>query len=165
MVNGTRWSMLESPIGDLILTGHGGALTGLYVGRLPGSDALAEGDRDDRAFESVRGQLTGYFAGERRSFDVPLDLRGTEFQRTVWDALLRVPFGETTTYGEIARRIGRPAAVRAVGAANGRNPVSIIVPCHRVVGSNGALVGYGWGVERKAFLLDHERLVSGATLL
>ena len=166
MVNGTSWSALESPIGELILTGNAGALTGLYVGRLPGSDAPPTDDgRDDRVFDSVRAQLTEYFAGERTSFDVPLDLRGTEFQRTVWDALLRVPFGHTTTYGEIARRISKPAAVRAVGAANGRNPVSIIVPCHRVVGSNGSLVGYGWGVERKAFLLDHERLVSGATLL
>ena len=165
MVDGDLWSVLESPIGDLVLTGHAGALTGLYVGRLPGTHAPAEGARDDRAFEMVRRQLIEYFAGERVSFDVRLDLRGTEFQRAVWDALLVVPFGDTTTYGEIARRIGKPAAVRAVGAANGRNPVSIIVPCHRVVGSNGSLVGYGWGVERKAFLLDHERLVAGSTLL
>ena len=101
-------------------------------------------------------QLREYFAAERERFDVPLAARGTEFQRRVWEALHRIPYGETASYGEIAREIGRPAASRAVGAANGRNPISIVVPCHRVVGAGGALTGYGGGLDRKAWLLNLE---------
>jgi methylated-DNA-[protein]-cysteine S-methyltransferase len=102
-------------------------------------------------------QLVTYFAGERRAFTVPLDFQGTDFQKTIWAALLTIPFGETRTYGEIARQIGRPSASRAVGAANGRNPISIIAPCHRVLGSNGALTGFAGGLAAKDYLLTHER--------
>jgi methylated-DNA-[protein]-cysteine S-methyltransferase len=113
----------------------------------------AEPGGDCRA---VAAQLGDYFAGKRRSFDLPLNLRGTEFQLAVWNELLNVPYGETITYAELARRIGRPSAIRAVGAANGANPIPIIVPCHRVIGSNGTLTGYGGGIDRKQWLLAHE---------
>lgn len=102
-------------------------------------------------------QLTEYFAGTRRAFDLPLDFRGTDFQKAVWSALLAIPFGETRSYGAIARAIGRPAAARAVGAANGRNPISIVAPCHRVVGADGGLAGFAGGLAAKRFLLNHER--------
>ena len=106
-------------------------------------------------------QLDAYFAGERKDFEVALDLEGTAFQQLVWQALVEIPFGETQTYGALADRIARPTAVRAVGAANGRNPVAIIVPCHRVVGADGALTGFAGGLARKRFLLDHEAAVAG----
>jgi methylated-DNA-[protein]-cysteine S-methyltransferase len=106
--------------------------------------------------DAAENQLAGYFDGRLTEFDVPLELDGTPFQRRVWDELQRIPFGERTSYGELARRLGRPGSARAVGLANGRNPVSIIVPCHRVVGSDGTLTGYGGGLHRKAWLLDHE---------
>lgn len=106
--------------------------------------------------EDARAQLTDYFAGRLQAFTVPLDFRGTPFQQTVWAALLDIPFGETRSYGDIARTVGRPTASRAVGAANGRNPISIIAPCHRVVGANGALTGFAGGVETKRWLLDFE---------
>ncbi len=102
-------------------------------------------------------QLADYFAGALRAFTVPLDFRGTDFQKTIWAALLAIPFGETRSYGQIARQIGRPAASRAVGAANGRNPISIIAPCHRVLGSDGALTGFAGGLAAKDYLLGHER--------
>lgn len=115
----------------------------------PGHPVLAE----------VATQLQQYFAGERVDFDVPLDLRGTDFQVSVWRALAEIPFGQTSTYGDQAARIGRPAAARAVGAANGRNPVSIVLPCHRIVGKDGSLTGFAGGLDTKQFLLDHERSV------
>ena len=105
---------------------------------------------------SVETQLHEYFAGKRQTFDLDLNLRGTPFQLAVWNELLRIPFGDTITYAELARRIGKPAAIRAVGAANGANPIPVIVPCHRVIGSNGTLTGYGGGIERKQWLLAHE---------
>jgi methylated-DNA-[protein]-cysteine S-methyltransferase len=105
----------------------------------------------------TQAQLAEYFAGERRAFDLPLAPQGSGFQVEVWRALLRIPYGETCSYGDIARVVGRPAASRAVGAANGRNPIPIIVPCHRVIGSNGSLTGYGGGLPVKRWLLDHER--------
>lgn len=105
----------------------------------------------------ARGQLCEYFAGRRERFDLPLDFHGTEFQKRVWAALLTIPFGETRSYADIARQIGKPAACRAVGAANGRNPISIIAPCHRVVGANGALTGFAGGLKAKQYLLVHER--------
>jgi methylated-DNA-[protein]-cysteine S-methyltransferase len=108
-------------------------------------------------FERAEAQLAEYFAGRRRVFDLPLALRGTPFQRAVWTALLDIPYGETASYGELAQLLGKPAASRAVGLANGKNPVSIIVPCHRVIGSTGSLTGYGGGLERKRYLLDFER--------
>jgi methylated-DNA-[protein]-cysteine S-methyltransferase len=109
-----------------------------------------------RRLEDLKTQLREYFAGKRRSFDFPLAPKGTEFQLAVWNALLAIPYGDTTTYAELARRIGRPSAVRAVGAANGANPIPVIIPCHRVIGSNGTLTGYGGGIERKQWLLALE---------
>jgi methylated-DNA-[protein]-cysteine S-methyltransferase len=112
--------------------------------------------RDARPFAEARWQLAQYFAGERTAFDLRLAPAGTPFQREVWDALLAIPYGQTVSYGELAHRIGRPAASRAVGLANGRNPISIVVPCHRVIGSSGSLTGYGGGIDRKRFLLALE---------
>jgi methylated-DNA-[protein]-cysteine S-methyltransferase len=116
--------------------------------------------RDDDAFAETRRQLEEYFAGERTSFDLPLDMHGHEFERRVWAALRQIPYGETVSYGEIAERIGAPGAARAVGLANGRNPVAIIVPCHRVIGANGKLTGFGGGLPMKRALLDLEQGVA-----
>jgi methylated-DNA-[protein]-cysteine S-methyltransferase len=113
--------------------------------------------RDDNAFPEARQQLAQYFAGERTSFDLKLHMDGTAFQRTVWRALTEIPYGETISYGELARRIGRPDRARAVGTANGQNPIAVIVPCHRVIGADGKLVGYGGGLENKRLLLDLEQ--------
>ena len=112
-------------------------------------------------FATVRDQLRAYFAGELLEFELPLRMKGTEFQRLVWKELTNIPFGTTISYAEQARRIGRPGAARAVGAANGRNPISIVVPCHRVIGANGTLTGYGGGLDRKQWLLDHEAILIG----
>lgn len=154
----TSFTTADSPLGPLLLVGRHGALTGLYLGaheKCPPTEAAwAE---DPAPFKDVTQQLDEYFAGARTDFDVDVDLAGTPFQLEVWRALQAIPYGETTSYAELARRIARPAAVRAVGAANGRNPVSIIVPCHRVIGADGSLTGYGWGTANKAWLLDHER--------
>jgi len=157
------FTIVDSPIGPLLLVARDGKLSGLYLGS---HDKCPEPDpewvEDPAPFAAVAAQLEEYFAGTRTDFDVDLDLEGTPFQKEVWQALQDIPHGETISYGELARRIDRPSAVRAVGAANGRNPVSIIVPCHRVIGSDGKLVGYGWGVERKVWLLDHERAATTA---
>jgi methylated-DNA-[protein]-cysteine S-methyltransferase len=163
-------SYVPSPLGDLLVvrgdrdatTGRPGGLTGLYLPT--GRHATATRDerhrnkwrRDDGAFDDVRGQLGEYFTGTRRHFDLPLNAAGTEFQRKVWTALTGIPYGETTTYGKLAAALGSPAAFRAVGLANGRNPISIIVPCHRVIGTNGSLTGYGGGLDAKRWLLSHE---------
>ena len=125
------------------------------------SRAQEAGSRAAAILAKTQAQLEEYFAGKRRDFDLPLDVRGTEFQKRVWEQLRRIPFGKTASYGDIARRIGSVNACRAVGAANGRNPISIIVPCHRVIGANGALTGFGGGLEAKAFLLEHEARVRG----
>jgi len=153
-----RYAIVPSPIGDLTLTGDGEVLTGLFMDlhRHRPAGPPADGVRDDTAFAAAREQLAAYFAGDRTTFDLPLQLVGTAFQREVWAALQDIGYGETATYGEVARRIGRPDAVRAVGLANGRNPVSIVVPCHRVIGAAGALTGYGGGLDRKRYLLDLE---------
>ncbi|MBA3374463.1 MAG: methylated-DNA--[protein]-cysteine S-methyltransferase [Actinobacteria bacterium] len=149
------YTSVESPVGELLLLGDGRTLRGLHMqkGRKP---ARVERGwrRAEEPFTSVREQLEEYFAGHRSRFDLPLGLRGTPFQLRVWRALREIPYGETLTYGELAGRIGRPAAARAVGLANGSNPISLIVPCHRLVGANGTLVGYGGGLERKQFLLS-----------
>jgi methylated-DNA-[protein]-cysteine S-methyltransferase len=151
----TRYGYVPSPLGDILLTGGDQGLTGLYLlHRVQPSPTWV---RDDAPFEPVRAQLDEYFAGRRTHFDVAMRLEGSPFQRQVWSALQAIPYGETTSYGEIARRIGRPTASRAVGAANGRNPISVIIPCHRVIGADNSLTGYGWGIERKAWLLAHER--------
>ncbi len=147
----------DSPLGELLLVGDGQSLTGLYMQAQKYAREVQEGwRRDAKAFRTIDEQLTAYFAGELRTFDLSLAPYGTDFQRTVWRALLNIEFGTTTTYGEIARRIGSPNAPRAVGLANGHNPIGIIVPCHRVIGANGSLTGYGGGIERKRWLLAHE---------
>jgi methylated-DNA-[protein]-cysteine S-methyltransferase len=148
---------MSSPIGELTLVGDGESLTGLYMGDHRHRPPLPPGAmRDDGAFDEAHRQLDQFFAGERTRFDLPLRLDGSDFQRRVWDALQEIEYGETVSYGELASRLGRPGASRAVGLANGRNPISIVVPCHRVIGSSGSLTGYGGGVERKRFLLDLE---------
>ncbi len=152
----TRFRRVPSPLGVLTLAGTGELLTHLA---LPGDDPASRhtGWRQDRdAFAPVVDQLDAYFAGDRSGFDVALALDGTEFQRQVWAALVEIPYGQTRSYGDIARRIGRPGASRAVGSANNANPVAIIVPCHRVIGADGSLVGYGGGLDRKQHLLDLE---------
>ncbi len=155
------YATIDSPIGRLLLTSDGVALTGLYMdvpSRPP--RALDEGVEDAGAGplpDTIR-QLEEYFAGCRRTFDLPLRLQGTEFQRRVWNALKEIPYGVTWSYGELAARIDNPNASRAVGLANGRNPISILVPCHRVIGADGSLTGYGGGLERKQWLLAHEGL-------
>ncbi|WP_243417964.1 methylated-DNA--[protein]-cysteine S-methyltransferase [Actinomycetospora cinnamomea] len=157
----TSHTVVDSPLGPLTLRAEDGILSGLFMTAHrhgPAADML--GVRDENGLPAVREQLAAYFAGSLRVFDLPLALRGTEFQQRVWAALREIPYGATTPYGELAAAIGRPAAVRAVGLANGRNPVSIVVPCHRVVGAGGALTGYGGGVERKRALLDLERGVA-----
>ena len=151
----TLYSTVSSPIGELMLCGDEHALTALHLpGRWPKPGAGWR--RDNARFAGVARQLEEYFAGERTTFDVPLKLRGGPFEREVWAELERIPYGETASYGEIARRVGKPHASRAVGAANGRNPIAIIVPCHRVIGSDGTLTGYGGGLDRKRALLDLE---------
>jgi len=148
---------VDSPVGPLTLVATDGVLSGLYMTdqrHRPAQESF--GPADAGPFGEVVEQLEEYFARRRTVFDLPLDLRGTPFQRAVWSALLTVPYGRTVSYGELAAALGRPAAARAVGAANGRNPVGIIVPCHRVVGSTGGLTGYGGGVDRKRQLLDFE---------
>jgi methylated-DNA-[protein]-cysteine S-methyltransferase len=151
------YTTVNSPIGELLLLGQGDALHGLYMQEAPKPMALEPGWREDRdAFGDVRRQLGEYFAGDRTAFEVPLAVAGTPFQRAVWRGLRDIPYGETISYGELARRIGRPTAVRAVGLANGCNPISVIVPCHRVIGADGTLTGYGGGTERKRLLLELE---------
>ncbi|MGQ0618512.1 MAG: methylated-DNA--[protein]-cysteine S-methyltransferase [Panacagrimonas sp.] len=145
---------MPSPIGELLLVGEGDALVGLYMIERKNDPAL--GLCDDARLSVARQQLEAYFAGRRTSFELELRPMGTDFQRKVWAALREIPFGETISYGELARRIGQPSASRAVGLANGQNPISIIVPCHRVIGANGSLTGYGGGIERKRWLLAHE---------
>jgi methylated-DNA-[protein]-cysteine S-methyltransferase len=154
---GLLYTTLASPIGELLLLGDGSSLCGLYMqeGRKP--MALAGGwEPALDAFADVSAQLAEYFAGERTSFDVRVRMDGTPFQRRVWRALRDIGYGETISYGELARRVGSPAAARAVGLANGCNPIAVIVPCHRVIGANGTLTGYGGGIERKRLLLELE---------
>jgi methylated-DNA-[protein]-cysteine S-methyltransferase len=156
------YSILPSPIGDLLLTSDGDALTGLHMPLREGKSAPGpkrEWRRDDASFRAIREQLCAYFAGELREFDLPLRMAGTPFQRLVWDGLRTIPYGVTISYAELAERVGHAGAARAVGAANGRNPVGIVVPCHRVIGADGTLTGYGGGLDRKQWLLEHESSV------
>jgi len=157
-------SLLPSPIGALTLVASDEGLVAiLWPDDAPGRVRLADATtRDDHpVLAAAAEQLSEYFAGTRTRFDLPLAPAGTPFQRDVWLALADIPFAETRSYAEIARAIGRPTATRAVGAANGRNPLSIVAPCHRVVGSNGALTGFAGGLAAKRFLLNHERHTSG----
>ncbi|WP_305778086.1 methylated-DNA--[protein]-cysteine S-methyltransferase [Jatrophihabitans sp. GAS493] len=155
-----RYTHIPSPVGPLLVKRDRIGITGLYfsTGRHPEwvSSTDADATVDDGAFDDVRAQLEEYFAGRRTRFELELNPAGTDFQRRVWLALREIPYGKTKTYGEQAEAIGSPKAVRAVGLANGRNPISIIVPCHRVIGANGSLTGFGGGLEAKRWLLDHE---------
>ena len=156
-----RYTTVDSPLGDLLLAGDDGVLRNLWMlgGRRP-VVPRADWVEDPAAFAEPVRQLGEYFAGERREFDLELDLGGTPFQQRVWNALREIPYGETRSYGELARALGRPTASRAVGAANGRNPISILVPCHRVIAGSGALTGYAGGLPAKRWLLDHEARAS-----
>jgi methylated-DNA-[protein]-cysteine S-methyltransferase len=149
-----RWTTIDTPIGPLLAACDAdGRLSGLWFDRAP----AAGWERDDGAFTLLREQLDSYFAGDLRAFDLPLAAGGTPWQRSVWQALMAIPYGQTVSYGDLAGRLGHPAAARAVGAANGRNPISVIVPCHRLVGARGALTGYAGGIDRKRWLIAHER--------
>jgi methylated-DNA-[protein]-cysteine S-methyltransferase len=153
-----RYTLLESPLGALLLVGDGQSLGGLYFeGHLRGPVIDRHWQRDEGAFTAASEQLGEYFAGRRRNFDVSMCLKGTPFQHRVWELLRQIPFGQWTTYSELARRLDAPSAVRAVGAAVGANPVSILVPCHRVLGSDGRLRGFAGGLQRKDWLLGHEQ--------
>jgi methylated-DNA-[protein]-cysteine S-methyltransferase len=159
----TTITSMDSPIGELTITADGGVLTGVHMNEQRHTPKLPAGcERDDAGLAHVVAQLEAYFAGELTDFDLPMEMRGTDFQRCVWAALCEIPYGETISYGELARWVGNPKASRAVGLANGRNPVAIVVPCHRVIGADGSLTGYGGGLERKVWLLEHEATHSHA---
>jgi methylated-DNA-[protein]-cysteine S-methyltransferase len=161
--NTCLYTYYSSPIGPLLLTSDGEALTTLHLPRersKPCGGPPPDGRRDDGAFREARIQLESYFAGELCVFELPLGPLGTDFQRRAWEELLRIPYGAIISYAEQARRMGRPGAARAVGAANGRNPIAIVVPCHRVIGANGSLGGYGGGLPVKEWLLEHEATVA-----
>ena len=151
----------DTPIGTLRVVGDDGGIERIDLPKAAASDPDPEWRERRRSLprplREAKRQLLQYFEGERRDFDLPLSPAGTAFQRRVWDELRRIPYGETVSYGELAQRIGRPTASRAVGAANGRNPLAIVVPCHRVIGADGTLVGYGGGLPVKESLLAHER--------
>jgi methylated-DNA-[protein]-cysteine S-methyltransferase len=152
---------VDSPIGRLMLTSDGTALTGLFMEPSRKAPHPCDGWVEDLTAQPLAAtarQLDEYFAGKRREFDLPLRFDGTVFQRRVWQELTEIRYGETWSYGQLACRIGNPSASRAVGLANGRNPISILVPCHRVIGADGSLTGYGGGLERKRWLLAHEGL-------
>ena len=153
-----RWTLLPSPVGDLLLTATEAGLSGVHMDP---AGTQPPDTRDDAwpLLAEARQQLLAYFAGELTTFAVPVAASGTAFQQLVWAALREIPFGATTSYGALARAVGRPGASRAVGLANGRNPIAIIVPCHRVIGADGSLTGYGGGLTRKRWLLAHEQAV------
>ncbi|WP_372958557.1 methylated-DNA--[protein]-cysteine S-methyltransferase [Marinobacter sp.] len=156
------YTELESPIGTLLVTSNGEAITGLHMEQQATRPVIGEHwVRDDQRLDNARSQLMAYFEGQLQQFDLPLAGAGSPFQQQVWQALREIPFGHTETYGELARRIGNEKASRAVGLANGRNPIGIIVPCHRVIGANSALTGYAGGIERKKWLLAHEQAHMG----
>jgi methylated-DNA-[protein]-cysteine S-methyltransferase len=157
------YTYIDTPLGPLLVQGCGGFVTGLCMPNHKGRpEQGASWQQTDAPFAEVRAQLAEYFAGARHQFDVPLRLGGTPFQQRVWRELLRIPFGGTITYAELAERVGKPAGARAVGQANARNPVSIIVPCHRVIGASGKLTGYAGGMDKKQWLLAWERRAMGA---
>jgi methylated-DNA-[protein]-cysteine S-methyltransferase len=152
-----KYTSIDSPIGELLLLGDEHALHGLHMqdGRKP-TRIDPSWEPSPVPFADVRRQLSEYFDGERVTFDGELVMAGSAFEQSVWRALREIPYGETVSYGEIARRVGQPSAARAVGVANGRNPIAVIVPCHRVIGADGSLTGYGGGLERKRLLLELE---------
>lgn len=151
------YTLTPSPLGQLLLTATPRGLSGLWVlGEKHCPDLAPEWQENPAIFTTATMQLQEYFSGTRQTFDLPLDVSGTAFQQEAWAALQQIPYGTTLTYQQQATAMGRPAAVRAVGTANGRNPVSIVVPCHRVIGANGSLTGYGGGLPAKQWLLRHE---------
>ncbi|WP_265443334.1 methylated-DNA--[protein]-cysteine S-methyltransferase [Flexivirga meconopsidis] len=157
----TRHLITEpTPIGPLTLVAEDDSLVGVYMAshrHQPDVDNFGALVESDALLDEVRRQLDEYFAGDRKAFDLPLRAHGTQFQQVVWQALREIPYGETWSYGQLAAHIGRPTSSRAVGLANGRNPISIVVPCHRVIGAGGSMTGYGGGIERKQWLLGLER--------
>lgn len=156
------YTFFESPIGKLLLISDRQSLNGLYMKESSFNEKIQSGWQEDDelpVFKKATAQLNGYFNGSLTAFDLPLLMNGTKFQQKVWNELKKIPYGVTISYKELAARIGNPAASRAVGLANGRNPISIIVPCHRVIGANGKLVGYGGGIKRKERLLMFEQAV------
>ena len=165
-IKSANHTVIASPLGELTLVAREGVLAGVYFpahAHLPNREIF--GPRVDSGFETAIQQLGEYFRGERVEFDLPLAPRGDAFQQRVWSLLRRIPYGETRSYGQLAVQLGDAALARAVGAANARNPLSVIVPCHRVVGADGRLVGYAGGLERKQFLLDLESSATGGQLL
>ncbi len=164
-----RYVDVASPLGLLRLIAREGAITHIRLpidpGPTPDSPAAGGDDPSSAILREAARQLDEYFVGQRRTFELPLAPEGTPFQRAAWAALTAIPFGETRSYGDQARAIGRPKAVRAVGGANGRNPIAIVVPCHRVIGSDGSLTGYGGGEAAKRWLLAHERRVRASIIL
>jgi methylated-DNA-[protein]-cysteine S-methyltransferase len=159
-----QYRTIDSPIGALTLAGRGRVLTNLRMVDQTYEPNRADWSPDPSGFDDAVDQLAAYFAGELTDFDIELDLAGTEFQRRVWKALLTIPYGQTRSYGEIAEQIGAPGAARAVGLANGHNPIAIIVPCHRVIGANGSLTGFGGGLGRKRTLLELEKQKASMSL-
>ncbi|GAB3725273.1 methylated-DNA--[protein]-cysteine S-methyltransferase [Nocardiopsis oceani] len=154
----THYTTLDSPLGQLLLHGDGEALTGVKTPPQNGTHSIPENwIANHKVFTDIGKQLTAYFNGGLRSFDLLLAPTGTAWQLQVWRALTTIPYGETASYGELAEELGKPTASRAVGTANGRNPISIIVPCHRVIGANGSLTGYAGGLDRKKYLLNLEK--------
>lgn len=152
-----RYSIVSSPLGDIVISGHD-VVSGVDFADSRAARRVEPGwQRDDGAFAEAATQLRAYFAGELTSFELELDTGGTPFQQRVWAALQQIPYGTTSTYSKLAVELGKPRAMRAVGAANGRNPISIIIPCHRLIGTDGSLTGYGGGLQRKQWLLAHER--------
>ncbi|HEY2787352.1 MAG TPA: methylated-DNA--[protein]-cysteine S-methyltransferase [Fimbriiglobus sp.] len=150
------YCIVPSPIGNLLLTSNGEALTGLHMDPDGGFVIDPDWDEDRSILAPAIEQLADYFAGERRTFNLKMELEGTAFQKQVWEELQRIPYGQTISYQELARRVGNPNASRAVGSANGKNPVAVIVPCHRVIATGGTLGGYGGGLARKEWLLNLE---------
>ena len=153
------YCILPSPVGDLLLVAKGAALSDLHIinGKyVPAIGADWRQDAQHPVLQQAAQELGQYFAGQRKVFSLPLAPQGTAFQQTAWQALLQIPFGKTISYGQQAKNMGKPQAVRAVGGANGKNPIAIIIPCHRVLGANGALTGYSGGMDHKMFLLRHE---------
>ena len=163
-------TVIDSAVGPLTLVAENGAIVGLYMNlqrHRPDDGELGEldpGGRQGEPFAAAADQLDAYFAGELTTFDLPLAPQGSDFQQRVWAALREIPYGETESYGELAARIGSPRGARAVGLANGKNPIGIVIPCHRVVGANGTLTGYGGGLDRKKQLLDLEHAAGGTAL-
>jgi methylated-DNA-[protein]-cysteine S-methyltransferase len=164
MMEMLQYRTVDSPVGMLTLAGRNGRLRHLRMDDQTYEPSHEGWEAADGSFADAAAQLEAYFAGDLVEFDLELDMVGTEFQRRVWAALLTIPYGETRSYGQIAQQVGSPSAFRAVGLANGHNPIGIIVPCHRVIGANGSLTGYGGGIERKRSLLDLERKRTVATL-